>query len=317
MENNYQKTVNRVGLVTILWNLLLSIFKFIAGVLGGSKSMISDALHSASDVFTTIIVMIGAKIGGKAADKDHPYGHERFESIASAFLAILLGGTALGIGYAGIKEIIDFANGKEITATSLSVLALVAAIISIVVKGIMYFYTKAAAKRINSQSLYADAWHHLTDSLSSIGSLVAIVGLMIGGVWVILDPIASIIICILILKVAFDILRSSIDQLIDKSAPNVTINKIVDIVNSNENVKGIENIKTRQFGNKLYVDIDIFLDENLNLVAAHEIAKEVHDSVEQNIPNVKHCMVHYSPDDPKIPEEDSDNSDSDSTENLE
>lgn len=292
---SYEKTINVVGFQTILWNIILSVVKLVAGILSLSSSMISDAIHSASDVFTTIIVMIGAKISSKKEDVDHPYGHERFESIASIFLGILLGGTALFIGYSGIKVIIDFANGTEIATTSLAFLALISAVLSIVVKGIMFIYTNRIAKRINSSSLKADSYHHLSDSLSSFGSLLGIIGLMIGGYFTLMDPIASLIICVFILKVAFDIIKEAVNQLVDKSASTEECNKLVSSVTSFKEVKQIESLKTRQFGNKIYVDLTICLDGNLSLVESNNIADSIHDYLEKTFVDVKHCQIHVNP----------------------
>lgn len=289
-----QQVVNRVGITTIIWNIFLSVIKMIVGILAKSASMISDSIHSASDIFTTVIVMIGAKISAKESDQKHPYGHERFESIASIFLAILLAATALGIGYAGIKNIIN-QSYKLNSSNNFVILALFGAILSIIVKGVMYFYTNNAAKRIKSNSLKADAWHHLSDSLSSIGSMLGIIGMMIGKGWQIMDPIAAVIICLVIVKVAFDISKVAINQLVDKSISSVIADEMIDIVKRTEGVIDVVSFKSRQFSNKIYIDIEIYVDENLSLLESNDISIKVHDCLENHYDDLKHCTVWAKP----------------------
>ena len=201
---SYQKEVNKVSIICIIGNVFLMLAKIITGILANSSSLISDGVHSGSDVFSTIIVMIGAKISGKKPDKDHPFGHERFESVACMILAIILGGTALILGYNGIVNIIAFCNGNKPTFNNYTYIALGFAVGSIVIKFLMYLYTIVIAKKINSPSLKADAYHHLSDSLSSFGSVIGIVGIIIGGNWSILDPICSIVIALLSLALLLE-----------------------------------------------------------------------------------------------------------------
>jgi cation diffusion facilitator family transporter len=292
---SYEQTIHKVGIVTIVWNVVLSALKFVAGLLASSSSMISDAVHSLSDVFTTFIVMIGARIASKESDVDHPYGHERFESIASIFLGILLAITALGIGYSGVKTIIAFVQGEKIESSNLAYLALISAILSILIKGFMFIYTYRIAKKLNSCSLKADAFHHLSDSLSSIGSTFGVIGLMIGGNFALLDPIASLIICLFILKVAFDIEKEAVNQLVDKAAPDEIVSKIKKSIEEFKDVKEIQTLKTRQFANKIYVDVDICLDKNLTLIESDLIADSIHDYLEATYPDIKHCQIHVNP----------------------
>lgn len=291
---DFGKTIKHVGITTIIWNAILSIIKLIVGILACSSAMISDAVHSASDIFTTIIVMIGAKISTKDSDDKHLYGHERFESIASIFLGVLLGATALGIGYGAVNVIINFSPSTA-APDKYIYLALGGAILSIIVKAVMYFYTIDAAKRIKSNSLKADAWHHLSDSLSSIGSALGIVGMLIGNGWEILDPIAGIIICLIILKVAFDIIKSAVDQLVDKSIKAETANEIKDKIMNVDKVMGIKSFKSRQFGNKMYVDVEIYLDSELSFKEANDVAENVHEFLEKEYEDLKHCAVCVKP----------------------
>ena len=291
MTDNSEKIAMRVSRNSIYGNLLISIAKFLAGVIGHSSAMISDAIHSASDVFSTIVVMIGVKIGGKESDKNHQYGHERLESVASLILALTLAVTGCGIGYGGLKTIIAGSEGASIQVPT--ALPLAAAILSIVAKEGMYWYAMRAAVQINSGALKADAWHHRSDALSSVGSLVGIGGAMLG--YPILDPIASVIICVFILKAAFDIFRDAIGKMTDEACDDRMVEAVKALVVRQQGVLALDDIKTRMFGNKAYVDIEIAVDGNLLLKEAHNIAEKVHDEVEHNFPEVKHCMVHVNP----------------------
>lgn len=290
MKNNDLKEGMKVSVISIIGNVFLSIFKFIAGIIGKSNAMISDSIHSLSDVLSTIVVMIGLKIASKKEDVSHPYGHERIECVASFILAIFLFITGLGIGWMGIKTIF-FENYSEIKTPTL--IALIAAIISIITKEAMYWYTRSVAKKIKSDALMADAWHHRSDALSSIGSLIGIGGAMMG--FKLLDSIASIIICFCIIKVSYDIFMDSVDKMVDKACNSDFINKICDLVLSTNGVLNIDLIKTRLFGNKIYIDLEIAANQDLTLKEAHEIAQEVHDNIENNYEDVKHCMVHVNP----------------------
>ena len=276
--------------MTIFENVLLALGKLIAGLIGHSSAMISDAVHSASDVFSTIVVLIGVKLSSKESDKEHPYGHERLECVAAIVLAVVLLLTGLGIGYDAIKNILG-GNYKELTAPT--VLALVAAIISIVAKEAMYWYTRYYAKRIDSSALMADAWHHRSDALSSVGALIGIGGAMLG--YPVMDSIASLVIFFFIAKAAYDIFKDAIDKMVDHACDEETEKAIYDAVLEQEEVLGIDMLQTRIFGNKIYVDLEIQLDENYTLKKAHDIAEEVHEHIEQNFPKVKHIMVHVNP----------------------
>lgn len=286
-----QKIAMRVSGVSIFVNLFLSALKLLAGIVAHSGAMVSDAVHSASDVLSTVIVIIGVHLSGKKSDKEHQYGHERLECVSSILLAGLLLLTGVGIGINGVEKIIAGTAGEELVIPG--TLALIAAVVSIVVKEWMFWYTRAAAKKINSGALMADAWHHRSDSLSSIGSFIGIFGARLG--YPILDPLASVIICLFIGKAAVDIFRDAIDKMVDHSCDEKTERSMKEEI---ENVPGVEHIdllKTRLFGSKIYVDIEIAADENLSLEAAHDIAEQVHHTMEKKFKNVKHCMVHVNP----------------------
>lgn len=280
----------KVSIISIIVNVLLFAFKLVAGIIGNSKAMISDAIHSASDIISTFIVMIGIFISRKKSDDKHPYGHEKFECIAAIILAAMLFLIGFGIGIEGINSII---SGAYKTAKEIGIIALIAAIVSIVVKEWMYKITISAAKKENSGALKADAWHHRSDALSSIGALIGIGGSILG--FPIFDSIASILIALCIIKAAFDILKDGIDKMVDTSASNEVINQIMCLTCNIEGVKNIDNIKTRLFGSKIYIDLEIAVDKNLSVTDSHNIAHLVHDSIEENIKNCKHCMVHVNP----------------------
>ena len=288
MLNN--KIAFKVSVVTILINMLLSIIKLIAGIISNSDAMISDGIHTISDVFTTIIAIIGIAVSNKNEDDSHRYGHERLECIASLILSFSLFLTGIGIGYSGIIAII---NKEYVDTVSPGIFALIVAIISIVVKELMYQYTIKAAKKINSDALKADAWHHRTDSISSVGALIGIILSRMGYKY--FDPLASVFISIFICKVAVEIFMDATDKLVDKSCDIEKVNAINKVGLHEKGVLGIDDIKTRMFGNKVYVDIEISLDGNKTLFETHSVAERVHDKVEKKFPEVKHCMVHVNP----------------------
>ena len=285
-----KKTAMRVSAVTIVWNVILSIFKLIAGIVGHSGAMISDAVHSASDVFSTIIVILGINIASRQSDDDHQYGHDRLECVAAILLAVVLFATGIGIGIGGINKIITGTAGKDEIP---GMIALLAAVASILVKESMFWYTRSAAKKINSGALMADAWHHRSDALSSIGALIGIGGARLG--FPVLDPIASVIICVFIVKAAYDIFKDAVDKMVDKSRDEETEEKMRRLIEEQQGVLKVDVLRTRLFGAKMYVDIEIAADGDITLREGHEIAQVVHDKVEEEFPLVKHCMVHVNP----------------------
>ena len=287
MEN--KKLAYKVSIISIILNIFLSIFKFISGIIGKSSAMISDSIHSLSDVVSTIVVIIGVKISSKEADTKHQYGHERYETLATIILSFLLILTGIYIGYKGIFNIIY----KDYINNDITFIALIAAVVSIIVKEIMFYYTIKVAKKINSSSLVADAYHHRSDSLSSIGALIGIAGAMLG--YKILDPIVSILISILIIKSGIEIMKDSFDKVVDTSVDDKIVDKIRKYALEVDGVLKIDDIKTRMFATKIYVDIEIAVNGDLKLKDAHIIAHKVHDIIEKEIENCKHCMVHVNP----------------------
>lgn len=280
----------RVSTVSIVVNLVLSVLKFFAGIVGNSGAMISDAVHSASDVFSTFIVIIGVKISSKSSDKEHQYGHERLECVAAIILAAILLFTGVMIGIAALQKIIR-GNYEELLIPSK--IALVAAVVSIIVKEWLYWYTRAAAKKINSSALMADAWHHRSDALSSIGSFAGIFGSRLG--YPVLDSVASVLISLFIAKAAYEVFKEAVDKMIDKACDEEILDEMRKTILKQRGVLGIDLLKTRLFGSKIYVDIEISADGKQSLNDSHHIAEHVHDAIENDFDSVKHCMVHVNP----------------------
>ncbi len=284
------RIIRNLSLVSIVGNVALSAFKIFAGVFGHSGAMISDAIHSFSDVLTTVIAYFGVKISKKEADKSHPYGHERLECVASLILGLLLMFTGLGIGKIGIQNIV---SGHYETLAVPGLIALIAAIISIIGKEAMYWYTCYYAKRINSAAFMADAWHHRSDAFSSVGSLIGIGGAMLG--FPVMDSLASLVICAFIVKVSYDILKDAILKMLDTSCGETCETQLRQFIESQEDVVCVDVLRTRMFGNKIYIDLEIQVDGSKLLRESHAVADRVHDSVEAVFPNIKHIMIHVNP----------------------
>lgn len=291
MENNeFQKVANRVSLITIVVNVILALFKVFAGIVAHSNAMISDAIHSASDVFSTIVVMIGVKLASKESDKEHPYGHERMECVAAILLAVVLFITGAAIGLEALKDIL---NGRFEELQAPGMLALVAAVVSIIIKEAMFWYTKMNAKKIDSSALMADAWHHRSDAFSSVGALAGIAFARFG--FPVMDSLASLVIFAFIAKAAYDIFMDAVDKMVDHACDDETEAQMRACVAEEPEVKGIDLLQTRVFGNKIYVDVEIRVNGSYTLWEAHGIAECVHDRIEKEFPKVKHIMVHVNP----------------------
>lgn len=286
-DNERCRIVNTICLVTILANVVLSIIKFIAGGVGHSTAMISDSIHSMSDVITTVIALIGIKMSNHEKDREHPYGHERFECIASMILSFILFITGL--------LLVDTSLSSRDTLYKVkpSMIALVVAVISIVAKEVMYRYTMYYATKISSIALRADAHHHRSDALSSLGALIGIALSMIGFKYG--DMLASLCIAVIICYEAFKIFSESVDKIVDKACDISTVKGIEKVIKSVNGVQRIDELRTRQFGDKMYVDVDIAVDGEITLAKAHEIAEEVHDTIETKFNDCKHIMVHVNP----------------------
>lgn len=289
-SNEFQQVATRVSLVSIIGNLILSGFKLFAGIVAHSGAMLSDAVHSASDVFSSILVIIGVRIAARKPDKEHPYGHERFECVTAILLSVILFLTGLGIGKNALQAIL---GGHYEDLAVPGALALVAAVASIITKEAMFWYTRYHANRIQSPALMADAWHHRSDALSSVGALIGIAGARMG--YPVLDPVASAVICLFILKAAFDIFKDAIDRMVDRACDEETEADLHKFILAQEGVLGVDLLQTRVFGSGIYVDLEIVVHGDLPLRQAHAIAERVHDAMEDHFPKIKHIMVHVHP----------------------
>ncbi|MBP5282238.1 MAG: cation transporter [Lachnospiraceae bacterium] len=293
-EKQIKSATKKMAAVGIVGNVFLAVFKLLAGIFGHSAAMLSDSIHTLSDVFATLIAYIGVTVSRKEADGKHPYGHERLECVASLLLSGILFVTGIGIGFNCIRAIVD---GSYKEALVPGVLAVIAAIVSIVVKEAMFWYTMYYAKKLRSSAFKADAWHHRSDALSSIGALVGIVGARHG--FPILDQIAGIVICLMILWVAVGIFNDAVEKMLD-TACDEEFEKglkefVITFAKDTKQKIGIDLIRTRKFGEKIYIEMEIGLCGDMTLREAHEVAERLHDEVEKAYPDVKHVMIHVNP----------------------
>lgn len=282
--------IRKLSLVGIIGNVFLSAFKFVAGIMGNSSAMVSDAVHSLSDVFATFIAFLGVRFGRREADASHPYGHERIESLAAIVLGLILLVTGVGIGWVGLEKILA-GNYENLPIPGM--IALVAAIVSIAVKEGMFWYTRHWARVIRSSAFEADAWHHRSDAMSSIGALVGVGGSMLG--YPVLDPIASVVICLFILKQGISIIYDALGKMLDTSCGEQFEKEVRQLVDAENQVERIDMLRTRMFGDKVYIDMEIAIDGSMQLTDAHAIAERVHDDIEHTFPEVKHVMIHVNP----------------------
>lgn len=282
--------IRKLSLVGIIGNVFLSAFKFIAGIMGNSSAMVSDAVHSLSDVFATFIAFLGVRFGRREADASHPYGHERIESLAAIVLGLILLVTGVGIGWIGLERILA---GNYESLPIPGMIALIAAIVSIAVKEGMFWYTRHWARVIRSSAFEADAWHHRSDAMSSIGALVGVGGSMLG--YPVLDPIASVVICLFILKQGISIIYDALKKMLDTSCGEQFEEEVRQLVDAEDQVERIDMLRTRMFGDKVYIDMEIAIDGSMQLTNAHAIAERVHDDIEHAFPEVKHVMIHVNP----------------------
>ncbi|MBR5475247.1 MAG: cation transporter [Bacteroidaceae bacterium] len=297
MSNNStqrQKEIYKVTLSGSIVNLLLVIFKFLAGIIGNSAAMIADAIHSLSDFITDIIVIAFVRIAGKPEDKSHNYGHGKYETLATAIIGtvLLFVGTSIFINSA--KSIIVFCNGKPIEAPG--ILALAAAFISIVSKEILYQYTIYKGRKINSKAVIANAWHHRSDALSSVGTLIGIGGaIFLGKSWRVLDPIAALIVSLFIIKVSIQLIKPCIDELLEKSLPKETEEKILSIILSFPQISSPHHLRTRHIGNNIAIEIHIRMDGTMTLKEAHDITKQIEQSLKEEFGKETHIGIHMEP----------------------
>lgn len=291
---NRIKEINRVTLIGGAVNVLLVVFKFMAGIMGHSAAMIADAVHSLSDFITDIVVLVFVSISGKPQDKNHEYGHGKFETLAMTTVGLVLLLAGIGIICSGVVKIDDFLDGGVLEAPGM--LALWAAVVSVLLKEAVYRYSMYKARKLQSQALEANAWHHRSDALSSMGTLIGIGGaIFLGDKWVILDPIASVIVGAFIVKVAVDLLKDGIGDLTDKALPESVEQEILQIVSEVENVGNPHNLKTRRIGNHYAIELHIKMDGNITLKEAHDKATEIENLLRSKYGKETHVGVHVEP----------------------
>lgn len=289
-----EKEIFRVTWIGSIVNFLLLVFKFVAGIVGHSAAMVADAVHSLSDFVTDIIVIVFVRISGKPEDEGHDYGHGKYETLATAIIGLILFLVGVGILYNGVMSVIDTIAGKPLAAPS--ILALTAAVLSIVLKELLYRYTIYKSKNLNSQALVANAWHHRSDALSSIGTFVGIGGaICLGDKWRILDPLAAIVVSIFIMKVSFQLLKPCVDELLERSLPAVTEDKILAIILSFPDVSSPHHLRTRRIGNHIAIEVHIRMDGDTPLVQAHSLASKIERRLKDEFGEETHIGIHMEP----------------------
>ena len=289
-----EREIQKVTLVGSAGNIALMIFKFIAGILGHSSAMIADAVHSLSDFVTDIIVLVFVSVSAKPQDRSHDYGHGKFETIATFFIGLALIAAAVGIIVSGVMALIEWADGANLKAPGQ--LALWAALLSIVVKEILYQYTAFKGKKLNSQAVVANAWHHRSDALSSIAAAIGIGGsILLGDRWTVLDPIASIVVGLFLVKVAVGLLRTSIGELTEGSLPQETECEIEDIITSFPEISEPHNLRTRRIGNRIAIEAHIRMDGNMPLCDVHNITSQVEKKLKERFGDETHITLHMEP----------------------
>lgn len=291
---NREKQIFRVTLLGSFVNLLLVVFKFIAGIVGHSAAMIADAVHSLSDFITDIIVIIFVAISGKPEDSDHSYGHGKYETLATAVIGIILFFVGVGILISGIKAIVGALQGEPLQAPSL--LALIAAVISIVVKEALYRYTVKRGKALDSSSVVANAWHHRSDALSSIGTAIGIGGaVFLGEQWRILDPIAAVVVSIFIIKVAVELIKPCIDELVERSLPEEVEQRIHALILQSPQVSSPHHLRTRRIGSCIAIEVHIRMDGQISLSEAHQVASDIERRLKAEFGEKTHIGIHMEP----------------------
>ena len=292
MERN--KEIYKVTMVGGAVNVVLLLFKFVAGIVGHSAAMVADAVHSLSDFVTDVIVLVFVHISGKPKDKSHDYGHGKFETLAMTVIGLALLVVAVGIVYSGMTKIIDWANGTDLEAPGM--LALWAALLSIVLKEGVYRYSMVKARELNSQAVEANAWHHRSDALSSLGTAIGIGGaIFLGHRWTVLDPIASVVVGMFIVKVAIDLLRRGIGDLMEQSLPDAVEEEMLQMVEAIPGVVEPHDLRTRRIGNHYAIELHIRMDGDMSLRDSHDKASEVEDMLRNRYGKDTHVAVHVEP----------------------
>lgn len=293
-QSNREKEIFRVTWTGSIVNFALLVFKFVAGIVGHSAAMVADAVHSLSDFVTDIIVVAFVRISGKPEDEGHGYGHGKYETLATAIIGLILFFVGIGIMFNGAKSVFDTINGKPLAAPS--ILALTVAALSILLKELLYRYTIHKAKGLNSQAMIANAWHHRSDAFSSIGTFIGIGGaICLGEQWRILDPLAAIVVSIFIMRVAVQLLKPCVDELLERSLPAETENIILEIIRSFPEVSEPHHLRTRRIGNRLAIEVHIRMNGNTPLAEAHSLASEVEKRLKYEFGKDTHIGIHMEP----------------------
>ena len=294
MNNSRQREIYRVTIVGSVVNMLLLIFKFVAGIVGNSAAMVADAVHSLSDFVTDIVVILFVRLSGRPADEDHGYGHGKFETLATLFVSLVLFGVAVMLFVGGVKDIVAVARGRQLAEPTM--VALIAAVISIIAKELLYHYTVKCGEKLNSQVVVANAWHHRSDAFSSIGVLAGIGGAMfLGGSWAVLDPIAATIVSLFIVKVAYSLLMPSLEELLERSLPKDVEQRIEQIILSVDGVSSPHHLRTRRIGSAYAIEVHIRMDGNLTLTQAHAVTTAVERLLKQEFGDSTHVGIHTEP----------------------
>ena len=292
--NAREKSIYKVTWIGSMVNFLLLIFKFVAGILGHSSALVADAVHSLSDFATDIIVIVFVKISGKPEDDDHRYGHGKYETLATALIGVALFAVGIGLLISGATKVADVIKGVVFPAPS--IIALVAAAVSIVSKEILYRYTVRVGNNLNSQAVVANAWHHRSDALSSIGTLIGIGGaIFLGEKWRILDPLAAIVVSAFIIKVAVDLVKPAIDELLERSLPAETEKRILDIIAAFPEVSSPHHLRTRRIGNHIAIEVHLRMDGQTTLENAHTLASNVEKRLRAEFGPDTHIGIHMEP----------------------
>lgn len=294
MNNYRQREIYRVTIVGSVVNMLLLIFKFVAGIVGNSAAMVADAVHSLSDFVTDIVVILFVRLSGRPADEDHGYGHGKFETLATLFVSLVLFGVAVMLFVGGVKDIVAVARGRQLAEPTM--VALIAAVISIIAKELLYHYTVKCGEKLNSQVVVANAWHHRSDAFSSIGVLAGVGGAMfLGGRWAVLDPIAATIVSLFIVKVAYSLLMPSLEELLERSLPKDVEQRIEQIILSVDGVSSPHHLRTRRIGSAYAIEVHIRMDGNLTLTQAHAVTTAVERLLKQEFGDSTHVGIHTEP----------------------
>ena len=289
-----EKEIYKVTLAGSAGNAILVVLKFVAGVISHSSAMIADAIHSLSDFITDIIVLIFVGISARPQDRSHDYGHGKFETLASMFISLALLAAAIGIIVSGALKFTSWLNGEDLSAPGS--LALWVAIMSIIIKELMFQYTARKGKELSSPALTANAWHHRSDALSSIAAAIGIGGaVIIGGRWTVLDPLASIVVGAMLVKVAFKIMKPSLGELTDESLSEETEEEIMETISSFKDVSEPHNLRTRRIGNRIAIEAHIRMDGNMSLLQAHEITSEIEKKLKDRFGAQTIVTLHMEP----------------------